>query len=230
MGEDVRGVSVVVAVRDGERYLGEALESILGQSTPPGEVVVVDDGSTDATGAVLERFASRVRVVRQEPIGVAAALNRGIGASARELLAFLDADDVWPPRSLEARLVRLGAADRPDAVFGRLVQFLSPDVDPTDARTVRFDPSPAPAMMFQTMLIRRAAFKRVGPLATEYVIGANIDWVSRAQAISISTAQIDDVVAMRRIHTTNLGRTARERETVDLVRAVRAHRRRHLAT
>jgi glycosyltransferase involved in cell wall biosynthesis len=223
-------VSVVVAVRDGERYLAETLDSILGQSVPPGEVVVVDDGSTDSTPAVLEPYAGRVRIVAQDPEGVAAALNRGVSASTGELLAFLDADDVWPPTSLECRVARLAAPDRPEAVFGRIAQFVSPELDPAEARGFRFDPTPVHAPMFQTMLIRRRAFDRVGPLATDYVIGANIDWVSRARAAGVRTAQVEDVVAMRRLHESNLGVTERRRQTEDLVRVVRAHRHRMLST
>ena len=223
-------VSVVVAVRDGERYLPEALDSILGQSAPPGEVVVVDDGSTDGTRATLDPYAGRVRVVAQPPAGVAAALNHGIAASTGELLAFLDADDVWPPTSLECRLARLAAPGRPEAVFGRIAQFVSPELDPAGARRFRFDPAPVHAPMFQTMLITRTAFDRVGPLATDYVVGANIDWVSRARAAFVRTAEVDDVVALRRLHGSNLGVTERNRQTEDLVRVVRAHRRRIRST
>jgi glycosyltransferase involved in cell wall biosynthesis len=227
---DAGRVSAIVAVRDGERYLGETLDSILGQSAPPGEVVVVDDGSTDATRATLEPYAGRVRVVAQEPEGVAAALNRGIATSTGELLAFLDADDVWPPTSLECRLTRLAAPDGPEAVFGRIAQFVSPELGPDAARTFRFDPAPAHAPMFQTMLIERRAFDRVGPLATDYVIGANIDWVSRGRAARVRIAHVEDVVALRRLHGSNLGVTERQRQTVDLIRVVRAHRQRKLST
>jgi glycosyltransferase involved in cell wall biosynthesis len=230
-GGDAAGVSVVIAVRDGERYLAETLDSILGQSAPPGEVIVVDDGSTDGTRAVLDPYVGRVRIVAQQPAGVAAALNRGIAASSGELLAFLDADDLWPPISLECRLTRLAAADRPEAVFGRIAQFVSPELrDAHGARRFRFDPAPVHAPMFQTMLIARAAFDRVGPLATDYVTGANIDWVSRARAVRVRTAEVDDVVALRRLHESNLGVIERERQTEDLVRVVRAHRRRARST
>jgi glycosyltransferase involved in cell wall biosynthesis len=226
---DASRVSAIVAVRDGERYLAQALDSILGQSVPPGEVVVVDDGSKDATPAVLDAYAGQIRVVRQEPRGFGAAVNRGVATSTGELLAFLDGDDAWAPASLAVRLARLIAPDRPDAVFGRMTQFVSPELDPAAARAVRFDPGPARAPMFQTMLIRRRAFDRVGPLSTDYVIGANVDWMSRARAAGLRAVDIEDVVGLRRIHASNLSRTARERQTVDLVRAVREHRRRNLA-
>jgi glycosyltransferase involved in cell wall biosynthesis len=223
-------VSAIVAVRDGERYITEALESIVGQSTPPGEVIVVDDGSTDATQAALELYTGRIRVVRQEPQGVAAALNRGIATSTGELLAFLDADDVWGPNSLECRLTRLAAPDEPEAVFGRIAQFVSPELGTAATGRFRFDPEPARVTMFQTMLIRRAAFDRVGPLATDYVAGANIDWMSRARAARLRAADVPEVVARRRIHGSNLGITQRERKVVDLLQIVRAHRRRNLST
>ena len=84
--------------------------------------------------------------------------------------------------------------------------------------------------MFQTMLIRRAAFDRVGPLVPDYVIGANIDWMSRARAANLRAADVPEVVAWRRIHGSNLGIAERERQSVDLVRVVRAHRRRNLPT
>lgn len=229
-GGDAERVSAIVPVRDGERYIAEALESIVTQSTPPGEVVVVDDGSTDATQTALEPYARQLRVVRQEPLGFAAALNRGIATSSGELLAFLDADDVWAPTSLECRLTRLAAADQPEAVFGQITQFVSPELGPAARRRFRFDPEPARAEMLQTMLIRRTALDRVGPLATDYVIGASIDWISRARAARLRTADVPDVVTQRRIHGSNLGVTERARQSVDLVRAVRAHRRRNLST
>ena len=66
-------VSVVIAVRDGERYLGEGIESVLAQTLAPAELIVVDDGSTDASAEVAAGFGDRVRVVAQEPAGIAVA-------------------------------------------------------------------------------------------------------------------------------------------------------------
>lgn len=219
---DAMAVSVVVPVRDGERYLGEALDSIVGQSSPPREVVVVDDGSTDSSPAVAERYGPPVRVLRQPPLGQFAAVNAGIEASRGALLAFLDADDVWTPGSLACRLARIVEDDEPDAVFGRTVQFVSPELV-ADAHRYRFDRGPVSATMFQSMVIRRAAFIRVGVLAVDYATSANIDWMSRATAADLRSVMIADVVARRRLHGANISIRAKDEKAADLVRVVRDH-------
>src|SRR5262249_41927852 len=80
-------VSVVVPVRDGERYLAEALDSILAQTHAPLEVIVVDDGSTDRSAEIARGFAPRVRCVSQEHRGVAAARNHGVSLARGEAIA-----------------------------------------------------------------------------------------------------------------------------------------------
>ncbi|HUO84574.1 MAG TPA: glycosyltransferase [Thermoanaerobaculia bacterium] len=97
-------ISVVIPVRDRAATLERAIESVLTQTVPPGEVIVVDDGSEDGSAAVAEGFGPPVRVLRQPPTGVYAARNRGIEASRGELIAFLDSDDVWLPMRLECEL------------------------------------------------------------------------------------------------------------------------------
>jgi glycosyltransferase involved in cell wall biosynthesis len=102
-------VTVLLAVSNGERYLATALESVLRQTVTDLELLVVDDGSTDATPAILEQVAdSRLRVLRnEERQGLAASLNRGLGKASARYVARLDADDVAMPRRLERQLARV---------------------------------------------------------------------------------------------------------------------------
>ncbi|HEX3110532.1 MAG TPA: glycosyltransferase family A protein, partial [Thermoanaerobaculia bacterium] len=100
----MKSVSVVIPSYNYARYLGEAIDSALGQTLPPLEVIVVDDGSTDDTPAVLAAYGDRIRVLRQKNAGVAVARNSGIAAARGECVAFLDADDVWLPRKLELQI------------------------------------------------------------------------------------------------------------------------------
>jgi glycosyltransferase involved in cell wall biosynthesis len=116
-------VSVIVPVYNCERFVREALDSVLAQGVPDLEIVVVDDGSTDATLQVVEQFGSVVRVLRQRNLGPAAARNRAVRASRGRYLAFLDGDDVWLPGKLQAQLDYLESDDAFAIVFTRFTYW-----------------------------------------------------------------------------------------------------------
>ena len=101
-------VSVVTEAYNLGRYIGETLDSVLGQDYPHVESIVVDDGSTDDTPRVLERYAGdpRVRIVRQANAGQTVAKNRGLREARGEFVAFCDADDTWRPDKLSRQLPR----------------------------------------------------------------------------------------------------------------------------
>jgi glycosyltransferase involved in cell wall biosynthesis len=105
---------VLLAVSDGERYVGAAVESILRQTASDLELVVVDDGSTDATPEILASLRDeRLRVLRNDQrLGLASSLNRGLDDARGDLVARLDADDVAMPRRLERQLARIGRTPR----------------------------------------------------------------------------------------------------------------------
>ena len=100
-------VSVIIPSYNSARYLADALDSVLGQSFRDVEVLVIDDGSTDDTEAVMRRFGPPVRHIRQTNSGVAIARNRGIEESRGRYVAFLDADDTWTRSKLETQLAQL---------------------------------------------------------------------------------------------------------------------------
>jgi glycosyltransferase involved in cell wall biosynthesis len=106
-------ISVVLPVRNGARYLREAVDSVLAQTVTKLEVVVVDDGSTDETPEILRSYRDeRVRVVQQEPAGLVAALNRAVAEARSDLIARMDADDMSLPRRLERQLELLVRDER----------------------------------------------------------------------------------------------------------------------
>jgi peptidoglycan/LPS O-acetylase OafA/YrhL len=133
--------SVVVPAYDAEQVVAFALDSALAQSEPPHEVLVYDDGSRDGTAAVLAGYGDRIRVISAPNGGVAHARNVMCREATGDVIAFLDADDVWHPRYLETQRALLAA--HPDAVAaftyhhdftGReAYAFADPDADPAAA-------------------------------------------------------------------------------------------------
>ena len=93
-------VSVVIPVFNGERFIGDAFPSALGQTFRDFEIIVVDDGSIDQTEKIVRQFSDCVAYHRQENRGAAAARNLGVMCTSGEWIAFLDADDIWYPQKL----------------------------------------------------------------------------------------------------------------------------------
>lgn len=100
---------MIIPTYNRAKWLPETIGSVLAQTRPPLEVIVVDDGSTDETREVCDRFPSRVRYIRQDNAGVGAARNRGAAAARGEWLAFLDSDDLWTSEKLEVQMAALDA-------------------------------------------------------------------------------------------------------------------------
>jgi glycosyltransferase involved in cell wall biosynthesis len=104
-------VSAVIPAYNAAKFIGRAIGSVLSQSFPPSEIIVVDDGSTDDTEAVVAAFGSRVRYFRTPNSGPAAARNLGIRVSSGKYIAFLDADDWWLPHKIETQIKILSRND-----------------------------------------------------------------------------------------------------------------------
>jgi glycosyltransferase involved in cell wall biosynthesis len=219
-------IGVILPVYDGERYLRDAIDSVLADDSPQRELIVVDDGSTDGTPEVLASYGSRIRVIRQPHGGHAAALNAGLRALDHDLVAFQDADDLWTPGRLALMNAALEAHPDADAVAGLTQQFVTPELSRAEAAEVRVDEVPQPSMLLTSMLIRRWVLDRVGPFDVGVTHGANIDWMSRARLAGMRATLLREIVHRRRVHRSNMGRAD---PRGDLVRIMAAHLRRHRA-
>lgn len=104
-------ISVVIPCYNKAPYLQETLDSALGQTVPPAEIIVVDDGSTDDSAAIAEAYGPPVTVLRQENRGESVARNRGIRRATGSWVALLDADDVWLPEKLERQVGAIDASE-----------------------------------------------------------------------------------------------------------------------
>jgi glycosyltransferase involved in cell wall biosynthesis len=174
-------ISCIVPVFNGERYLGEALDSILKQAYRPLEIIVVDDGSTDATPAVAARYGDRIHYVRQGNAGAPAARNRGLSLASGEFVAFLDSDDLWHPEKLERQMRRFKARRELDLCVTYLQNFWIAKLKNEENRFKSHRLSePVPGYVTQTLLARRSAFDRVGTFDESLKVGDPADWFLRA--------------------------------------------------
>jgi glycosyltransferase involved in cell wall biosynthesis len=197
-------VSVIIPCHNGEPYLSEAIQSIVAQTRLPDEVVVVDDGSTDRSAEVARSFGPLVRVVSQPCLGAGAARNAGLAASTGEITAFLDADDLWLPDSLQVRLDRLLANPPVDWVFGKVEQFLSPEHAGELAAQFRCEPGQKEARHIGAILVRRSVLERIGGFDPLIKVGDLMDFVARLIDDGAPHASVDTLVMRRRIHGNNM--------------------------
>lgn len=203
-------VSVVVPVWDGAAYLREAVESALGQTWPHLEVIVVDDGSADGgvTRLELEVTDERLRVIRQANAGVSRARNAAIAAAHGELIAFLDADDVWFPDKLERQLAVFDADPEVALVHGSYVvvdaQLRGRTVIalPSDERAVRrwaLLEGPGLGISF-TGVVRASVLAEVGGFDESLSTSADVDLAVRLVARWRAAAAPGGPVALYRQH------------------------------
>ena len=201
---DASTVSVVIPVFNAEKYLGEAIDSVLAQTIPVTEIVVVDDGSTDRTADIVRAYGDPVSDYQQSNHGVAHACNRGVSLASGEFLGFQAADDLWVADKLERQLDAFRRQPDLDLVFTHVQQFVSPELSDAERARVHCPAQPMPGYLVAAMLIRRAAFERVGPLVTHVQFGDFIDRYDRARSLGLKEALLPEVLFKRRIHTTNL--------------------------
>ncbi len=206
-------ISVVVPTFNRPAYLVEAVASVLAQTIPAAELIVVDDGSTQDYTDCLAPFRDRVTYMRQSNAGIGAARNTGVALAAGDFLAFLDDDDLWLPEKLACQIAAFRQQPDLDVVYGHAEHFLSPEADDaTRERLGRIAGKVLPTPLPSSMLIRRAAFERVGPFDPTLQLGVDMDWFARLSECGLVTTMLDATVYRRRLHATNINRTQRHEQ------------------
>jgi len=197
-------ISCIVPVYNGERFLSEALDSILGQTYRKLEVIVVNDGSTDRTESVARQYGARIRYHRQSNTGPPAARDEGVRISNGELVAFLDADDLWYPEKLERQLARFQARPELDLCFTHAKHFWVAEMKEEEKRFQNHRLSQTlPAYLTQSILVRRELFQTVGTFNTGLKFADAMDWFLRAVHQGAVMELLPDALLYRRMHQKN---------------------------
>lgn len=191
-------ISCIIPVFNGERFLEQAISSVLAQNGTELEIIVVDDGSTDRSAEIARSFVG-VLVVSQPNQGVAAARNRGVDLASGEFVAFLDADDVWLPGKLAAQLTAL----KSHADCDYCISYVQ-HVPMEGSAKVPGNGNPMLGRLTQCMLARRSVFEKIGRFDTGTDARSDQDWFIRAREERTVEIVIPEVFVHRRLHSNNL--------------------------
>jgi glycosyltransferase involved in cell wall biosynthesis len=198
MTEERPLVTVIMAAYNAEEYVGATLESVLAQTWQPLEVVVVDDGSTDRTGEIVQSFAD-VRYTRQENAGPSSARNAAAAQARGVFLANCDSDDLLPPTRVEVQALHLLAHPEIGCVFGRQEWLNPPPWLGRDPVYGDLDGIPLSSAMF-----RREVFEELGGYDGRFEPSEDMDLVIRMRERGIPYAVLPEIVLHRRYHETSL--------------------------
>ena len=209
-------ISVVMPVHDGERWLREAVDSVLAQTFGEFELLVIDDGSTDGTAGILEGCRDpRLRVARQPRAGLTVSLNRGVRMTTAPLVARMDADDVALPERfaqqasfLDAHpeVGLLGTGCHEIAPSGEILRTIRPPVDYMAIRRALIRANP---FVHSSVMMRRAALERVGGYDESLRVAQDYDLWMRLSRVA-RLANLRDPLMLRRL---TPGMVSRARET-----------------
>jgi glycosyltransferase involved in cell wall biosynthesis len=194
-------VSVIVPVYNGENFLVDALASIRRQDYCPLQIVIIDDGSTDGTAELAATLDHDIQWIYQQNRGPSAARNAGLAMAHGEFIAFLDADDLWPPGKLQAQIELLLANADAEIVLGRIQcidhSALPPSVA-TDSKGSLF------GVHLGSAVFRRSVFDKVGLFDENLRYSEDHDWFFRARELNASIISTPRVTLLYRRHGNNM--------------------------
>lgn len=207
--------SVVIPCYNAADTIAQTLTSVLDQTFLDLEIIIVDDGSTDETLAIVDWFAARnrcVRIVRQANQGPSTARNHAVfNHAGGELIAFLDADDIWPADRLNIMDQHFAGADAPAVAYGR-VAFFSGTVSAIETRsTVSGKPLTVASLIAENetctmsnIVVTRKAFMASGGFDKTIVHGEDVEWLVRMAAEGARIVGIDKVLTCYRTNRSGL--------------------------
>jgi glycosyltransferase involved in cell wall biosynthesis len=219
-------ISVVLAVYNGERYVSDAIKSILDQDYPNYEIIVVNDGSDDQTLATLQAYGNKINLISLEVNkGQGFARNYAIKHAKGKFLAFLDHDDMWVSDKLSKQHHFFITQPSCDYVICRMTsQLLEGQEWPSNLNLNHYSKDSV-ALILGTTLIKKKSFLKVGWFDSQFGSADDTDWFARASDAGLKKGVVDEVLLVKRIHSSNISLNSAEANK-NLFKALRSSVRR----
>jgi glycosyltransferase involved in cell wall biosynthesis len=195
-------VSVILIVKNGERYLASAINSVLNCNYQPLEIVVVDGHSTDSTAEIAKSF-TEVRYMLQTNQGIANAYNLGIDTAEGELIAFISHDDLWAANKLQLQVEYLIAHPEVEYTVSKFQYFLAEGCSLPPGFKKELLEQDHVGRIMETLVARKTVFEKVGKFNPDYKLAEDVDWYARAKDQNIPMAVIPEVLLYKRVHNSN---------------------------
>ncbi|MGH7801947.1 MAG: glycosyltransferase family 2 protein [Thermodesulfobacteriota bacterium] len=196
-------VSVIIPVYNGGPFLADAIENIKQQSYVPLEIIIVDDGSTDATARIASNTRGDVCYVYQPNSGTPSARNKGLKRARGNVIAFLDVDDLWKENKLEIQLALLSKDPSVEVVLGYLQYIRSSELGGGKTKLERFT-DPWLELNLGAAICLKSAFDKVGFFDEQLPYCDDIDWFMRAKELGISMLIHKEITLYHRRHEHNI--------------------------
>lgn len=196
-------VSVIIPVYNGEAFLAEAIQTVQNQGYYPLEIIVVDDGSTDKTAEVADKFKEDIHYTYQPNMGPSAARNMGLRMAKGNVIALLDVDDLWPDNKLELQINFLIDNPSVEIVNGQ-VQFMQLLNYAKDKSSYKPIYEPHAAFNLGSAIFRKSVFDKAGFFDDSLRYGEDVDWLMRAWEINVSMVVLEQVTLFYRKHHHNM--------------------------
>jgi len=196
-------VSIIICVRNGERYLSEALQSVTKQTYDNRQIIIVDGQSTDNT-ANIAKSTAQVRYLWQHNSGIANAYNLGIEAAQGEYVAFLSHDDSWASNKLSTQIHHM--LQHPDIQYciTKFKYFIEPGCTPPSGFKRELLYGEHVGRIMETLVAKRTLFSEIGLFDPTLSTGEDLDWYARANDHNVPMCIIPQVLLRKRVHADNL--------------------------
>jgi glycosyltransferase involved in cell wall biosynthesis len=192
-------VTCIIPAFNGERYIESAIESVLNQTFKNIEIIIIDDGSTDNTPNLIEKFNGKIRYIRQSNSGSAVARNLGISKASGDFIGFLDSDDMWDKNKILFQLECFENNPGIEACLCNIKILNEKEKGILDDQYVIVTP-----YTVCSILIKTETVKKVGYFNVNLKFGEDTDWFMRIRKLDIPVKILKDTLVYARLHKDNL--------------------------